>query len=598
VLRHPENKYSSFQVVSLPDRTWPDKVISHAPRWLSTDLRDGNQAIFEPMNSEEKLRFFNMLTAIGFREIEVAFPAASQTEFDFVRTLIENHHIPSDVTIQVLTQAREDLIRRTMHSLHGAKQAIVHIYTATSKMFLETVFGMTKNEVTKMAVDSTKLIRELAAEQPQTKWTLEYSPEMFSQTELTFARDICDAVVDAWGATTADKVILNLPATVEVCTPNVYADQIEWMGRNLAQRGSVVLSLHPHNDRGTAVAAAEFGLMAGADRIEGCLFGNGERTGNVDIVTLALNQYTRGIDPGLDFSSIDTVAQTVTELTQIPIHPRQPYVGDLVHTAFSGSHQDAMRKGMRQRASGGPNTNALWDMPYLPIDPHDIGRSLEHVIRVNSQSGKGGIAHLLETSQGLIIPRRLQIEFSGVVQKYTERVGTEVSAEQIWEMFRNEYLNIKEPICYIEHKLRHGDSEDTQIIDLTLEVNNGARFVLVGEGNGPIDATIHSLRLPIDIRSYEEHSLGGGSNAKAVSFLEMTVAEAPGFHFGAGIHENFVTASVQAVISGVNRAIGLGKLKLGYGFGMSSGASSVSAAEPTRINRDRHPAANPPEVKG
>ena len=412
MLKQPETKYSPFPPVSLHDRTWPDQVISAAPVWSSTDLRDGNQALFEPMNGERKMRLFRMLCAVGFKEIEVAFPAASQTEFDFVRGLIDGGQIPDDVTLAVLTQAREQLIHRTVEALVGARRAIIHVYNATAPVFRETVFGMSREQVKAMAVDNVKLVRELAAAHPQTEWVLEYSPEVFSATELEFAREVCDAVTEAWGAPPDDKVILNLPATVEMSTPNVYADQIEWMHRHLARRDSVILSVHPHNDRGCAVAAAELAVMAGAERVEGCLFGNGERTGNVDLVTLALNLYSQGVYPGLDLSDINAVARTVEACTQLPLHPRHPYAGDLVFTAFSGSHQDAIRKGFRARRPGD-----VWQVPYLPVDPADLGRDYDAIIRVNSQSGKGGVAHLLESAHGIVMPRRMQVEFGGVVQR-------------------------------------------------------------------------------------------------------------------------------------------------------------------------------------
>ena len=422
MMPNPSSKYRPFPPVKLPDRQWPSRVIDKHPIWMSTDLRDGNQSIFEPMDGEKKMRLFRTLCEVGFKEIEVAFPSASQTDFDFVRGLIEGGHIPDDVTIEVLTQAREELIRRTMESIRGAKRVIVHVYNATSEPFREMVFGLSKEEIIELAVSTVKLIKELAAAQPETEIRLQYSPETFSATELDFALEVCDAVTAAWGATPDNKVILNLPATVEVAMPNVHADQIEWMHRHLARRDSVILSLHPHNDRGTAVAAAELGLLAGADRVEGCLFGNGERTGNVDIVTLALNLYTQGVNPGLDFSDINAVARTVEYCNQMPIHPRHPYVGDLVFTAFSVSHQDAIKKGFAAyKAVSGQQRP--WNVPYLPIDPADVGRSYDSVIRVNSQSGKGGIAYLLETEYGIVLPRRLQVEFSAVVQQHVGFAG-------------------------------------------------------------------------------------------------------------------------------------------------------------------------------
>ncbi len=544
-------KYHGFAPVNLVDRNWPNRVIDQAPIWMSTDLRDGNQALFEPMNGERKMRMFRTLCAIGFKEIEIAFPSASQTEFDFVRGLIEGGHIPDDVTIEVLTQAREHLIRRTFESLRGARQAIVHVYNATSPTFRETVFNMSKAEVVAMAVDAVRLIRTLADEMPETRITLEYSPELFTATELDFAREVCDAVTEAWGATPERKVILNLPTTVEIATPNIYADQIEWMHRNLARRDSVIISLHPHNDRGTAVAAAELGLMAGADRVEGCLFGNGERTGNVDLVTLALNMHTQGVDPGLDFSDINAVARTYEHCTQLPIHPRHPYVGDLVFTAFSGSHQDAIRKGFAAQKA-----DETWSVPYLPIDPADVGRSYDSVIRVNSQSGKGGIAYLMESEHGVVMPRRLQVEFSGVVQKHTDAHGGEVSADDIWRLFSDTYLESTAPVRYREHHLF--EQGNAQGIRLTVDID-GAPHLLTGTGNGPIDAAVHALQgagISVQVRSYEERSMapsGEAGDAQACAFMEIA-ATGRGECYGVGIDDNIVTASIKALLSGVNRS--------------------------------------------
>jgi 2-isopropylmalate synthase len=543
-------KYNAFPQVQLTDRQWPGRVIDKAPIWMSTDLRDGNQSLFEPMNGEKKMRMFETLCAIGFKEIEVAFPSASQTEFDFVRGLIEGKHIPDDVTIEVLTQAREHLIRRTFESLKGIKRAIVHVYNATSKPFRENVFGMSKDEVVAMAVDAVKLIKTLAQAQPETEFVLEYSPETFTATELDFALEVCNAVTEAWGATPERKVILNLPTTVEVATPNIYADQIEWMHRKLARRDSVLISLHPHNDRGTAVAAAELGLMAGADRVEGCLFGNGERTGNVDLVTLALNMHTQGVDPQLDFSDINAVARTYEHCTQLPIHPRHPYVGDLVFTAFSGSHQDAIKKGFSAQ-----QTDGLWNVPYLPIDPADVGRSYDSVIRVNSQSGKGGIAWLMENEHGVVMPRRLQVAFSGVVQQHTDAHGGEVSAEEIWGLFADTYLDAVTPVRYRGHQLFENGA--AQGIRLSVDID-GVPQVLTGEGNGPINAAVHALQsggISIQVRSYEERSMvpvGEDGNARACAFME--VAGSSGDCYGVGIDANIVTASIKALISGVNRA--------------------------------------------
>ncbi|MBV6423543.1 MAG: 2-isopropylmalate synthase [Steroidobacteraceae bacterium] len=544
-MKDAASKYRPFPPVRLADRTWPDRTIDHAPVWMSTDLRDGNQALFEPMNASKKLAMFRMLCEIGFKEIEVAFPAASQTDFDFVRTLIAGGHIPGDVSIEVLTQARPALIERTIESLAGAKRAIVHFYTATSPVFRDTVFAMSKDEVVKMAVDAVRQIRALTDARPTTAWTLEYSPETFSATELEFARDICDAVTEAWGATPHRKVILNLPATVEMATPNVYADQIEWMHRHLARRDSVILSVHPHNDRGCAVAAAELALMAGAERVEGCLFGHGERTGNVDLVTLALNLYSQGVDPRLDFSDIDRIARTVEECTQLPVHPRHPYTGDLVFTAFSGSHQDAIKKGMAVRGAAGH-----WQVPYLPVDPGDLGRSYDSIIRVNSQSGKGGIAWLLESGYGLVMPRRLQIEFSGVVQQHTDATGAEVTAEELWQIFNATYVGAHQPLRYIGHHLY--EQGRAQGVKLTVAMGE-QRFTVSGEGNGPIDAAIHALRAPVRVLAYEERSLGQGADARAVAFIELAAADQTGSTHGVGIDGNIVTASIMAVLSGVNR---------------------------------------------
>ncbi|MFO1345378.1 MAG: 2-isopropylmalate synthase [Rhodocyclaceae bacterium] len=544
-MKQAAQKYRPFPPVRLTDRTWPDRTIDKAPVWMSTDLRDGNQALFEPMNAEKKLGMFRMLCEIGFKEIEVAFPAASQTDFDFVRTLIEDGHIPDDVSIEVLTQARPVLIERTIESLNGAKRAIVHVYTATSPVFRDTVFAMQRDEVVTMAVDAVRQIRALTDARPETHWTLEYSPETFSATELEFAREICDAVTDAWGATPERKVILNLPATVEMATPNVYADQIEWMHRHVARRDSVIISVHPHNDRGCAVAAAELAMMAGAERVEGCLFGHGERTGNVDLVTLALNLYSQGVDPQLDFSDIDRIARTVEECTQLPVHPRHPYTGDLVFTAFSGSHQDAIKKGMAVRDDA-----THWQVPYLPVDPSDLGRSYDSIIRVNSQSGKGGIAYLLESGYGLVMPRRLQIEFSGVVQQHTDATGAEVSADELWQIFNRSYVQANAPMRYVEHHLfEHGDAQGVKI---TVAMGE-RRFTVSGEGNGPIDAIIHALRVPVRLLAYEERSLGQGADARAVAFVEMAGGDQPGSTHGVGIDDNIVTASIFAVLSGINR---------------------------------------------
>ncbi|WP_374265405.1 2-isopropylmalate synthase [Zoogloea sp.] len=547
MLKNPQTKYSAFPPVALADRQWPSRTITHPPIWMSTDLRDGNQALFEPMNAARKLQMFRKLVAIGFKEIEVAFPSASQTDFDFVRQLIEQGEIPDDVTIEVLSQAREHLIRRTMESLHGARRAIVHIYNATSPVFRETVFGMSKDEVKALAVESVTLVRQLAAEQPETEFVLEYSPETFTATELDFAKEVCDAVVEAWNPKPGEKVIINLPSTVEVGSPNFYADQIEWMHRNLARREQIILSVHPHNDRGTAVAAAELAQLAGADRVEGCLFGNGERTGNVDLVTLALNMYTQGIHPGLDFSDINDIARVAEECTQMPIHPRHPYVGDLVFTAFSGSHQDAIKKGFEVQRPGDK-----WTVPYMPIDPLDVGRTYDSVIRVNSQSGKGGVAHLLQANYGLVMPRRMQVEFSAAVQRLTDASGQEVDAHQLWTLFGREYLEADAPIRYVAHHLFEAGSR--QGIRIEAEVN-GRAVEFVGEGNGPVEAAVAAIGVPIRVQSFEERSMGEGADAAAVCVVEVAMEGVAGSCFGAGMHRNTVTASVRAIISAANRAV-------------------------------------------
>ena len=551
MLTDPSKKYRAFAPIALPDRTWPSRTITQVPVWASSDLRDGNQALIEPMNGERKRRMFDTLVRVGFKEIEIAFPSASQTDFDFVRHLIETNAVPDDVTIQVLTQAREDLILRSFDSLRGAKRAIMHVYNATSPVFRRVVFSQDRAGVMDIAVRAARLIKQIADDRPETHWRFEYSPETFTGTELEFSRDVCDAVLEIWKPTQQRKAIINLPATVELATPNIYADQIEWMHRNLTHRDSVVLSLHPHNDRGTGVAAAELGLMAGGDRVEGCLFGNGERTGNVDLVTLALNLYTQGIHPGLDFSDINDAARAVEYCNQLPIHPRHPYVGDLVFTAFSGSHQDAIKKGFAAQQE-----DALWEVPYLPIDPVDVGRTYESVIRVNSQSGKGGVAFLLERDYGIALPRRLQIEFSQAVQKVTDASGTEMTSEEIWALFRQEYLQVRTPFEYISHHLSEDPSRpNVQSIQVRLRVN-GEERQLEGSGNGPLDAFVHALGVPFNIQGYEERAIGQGSDARAVAFVEVGGGGMQGSCFGVALHVNIVTASLMAVLSSVNRAMG------------------------------------------
>lgn len=506
MLKDPSSKYRAFPTIDIPDRTWPSKTITAAPIWCSSDLRDGNQSLIEPMDAVKKLRFWKTLVQVGVKEIEASFPAASQTDFDFVRTLIEDGHIPDDTTIQVLTQGREDLIERTFESLRGAKKAIVHLYNATSPSFRRIVFNQDKDGIKAIAVNAAKLFVKYAALQPDTEWTFEYSPETFSATELEFAKEVCDAVIEVWNPTPEHKVILNLPATVECATPNIYADQIEWFGRHINRRDSVIISLHTHNDRGTGVAATELGLMAGADRVEGCLFGNGERTGNVDLVTVALNLYTQGIHPELDFSDIDGVRKVVEECNQIQVHPRHPYVGDLVHTAFSGSHQDAIRKGFAQQK---PDT--LWEVPYLPIDPADIGRSYEAVIRVNSQSGKGGIAYLLEQEYGISLPRRMQIEFSQVVQRETDRLGLEMTAQQIHALLHSEYLQANTPYALVSHRLQEENGNSSVEVEVSGKGQGETNLHWRGKGNGALEALVAGLPIPVEIMDYNEHAIGAGT---------------------------------------------------------------------------------------
>ena len=554
MLRNPSSKYRGFAPIDLADRRWPNSVITAPPTWCSVDLRDGNQALIEPMDAVRKRRMFDMLVKIGFKEIEVGFPAASQTDFDFVRELIEQELIPDDVLIQVLTQARPELIARTYESLRGARRAIMHVYNSTSVAQRRVVFRTDRAGIIDIAVRGASVVREHALKRPDTEWTFEYSPESFTGTELDFAVEVCDAVNAVWEPTPNRKSILNLPATVEMATPNIYADQIEWFSRNLKNRDCSVLSVHPHNDRGTAVAAAEFAQMAGAERVEGTLFGNGERTGNVDIVTLALNLYSQGVDPRLDFSNINEAARCAEACTQLPIHPRHPYVGDLVFTAFSGSHQDAIKKGLAARTDAD-----IWDVPYLPIDPSDLGRSYDSIIRVNSQSGKGGVAYLLERDYQLVMPRRLQIEFSQVVQAAADITGKELTSQEIWDLFNREYLAARGPYVYRAHQLSAStDGADHERLMLQIE-DSGQPDTWLGYGSGPIDAMVQAVALPFDVLSYEEHSRGKGSGAQAVSYIEITTRSRRTL-FGAGMHPNIVTASLLAVVSAVNRAIALGTL--------------------------------------
>ncbi|MEO0758318.1 MAG: 2-isopropylmalate synthase [Cyanobacteria bacterium J06648_16] len=553
MLKNPVTKYRAFPAINLPDRTWPGQTIVKPPIWLSTDLRDGNQALAEPMTVARKLSMFKLLVKTGFKEIEVGFPAASETEFAFVRQLIEQNLIPDDVTIQVLTQARQPLIERTFESLRGVRQAIVHVYNATAPAFRRIVFGLSKPETVDLAVSAAQWVRQGAEQQPETSWRFQYSPETFTATELDFAKEICDAVLDVWEPTPERKAIINLPASVEVATPNVFADQVEWMHRCLARREAVVLSVHTHNDRGCGVAAAELAQMAGADRVEGCLFGNGERTGNVDLVTLAMNLYTQGVHPGLDFSDMGAIAQIVKDCTQLPIHPRHPYAGDLVFTAFSGSHQDAIRKGLAAQ-----DVNGLWEVPYLPMDPADVGGSYEAVVRVNSQSGKGGVAFLLEQDSGVVMPRPLQVAFSQVVQQVADTTGQELGSANLWQLFQDTYLHTV-PLRYCRHRcVPLGDNSELQRVEIDLQVTpdeNSSPQLLPfhGIGNGPIDGLINGLGLGLQVVHYEERSRSQGSEAEALAIVELT--NGPSSVYGVGIHENLVTASLIAVLSGVNQVL-------------------------------------------
>jgi 2-isopropylmalate synthase len=559
----PKHRYSSFVPVVLNDRTWPAKQMTKAPQWCSVDLRDGNQALIDPMDVPRKLAMFNLLVKMGYKEIEVGFPSASQTDFDFVRKIIEDGLIPEDVTIQVLTQARENLIRRTYESLVGAKQAVVHLYNSTSTLQRRVVFGLDKEGIKKIAVDGAKLCKELMSTVPGTKISFEYSPESYTGTELEFALEVCNAVNDVWQPTPEWKSIINLPATVEMATPNVYADSIEWMHRNLKYRESIVLSLHPHNDRGTGVAAAELGYLAGADRIEGTLFGNGERTGNVCLVTLGLNLLSHGIDPMIDFSDIPEIRRTVEYANQLRVPERHPYGGDLVFTAFSGSHQDAIKKGFEHlandaKAAGKEIDDFTWAVPYLPIDPKDIGRSYEAVIRVNSQSGKGGVAYIMKTEHQLELPRRLQIEFSQVIQAHTDDQGGEVFPEQMWRIFVDEYLPANENQWgrFRLSGLTQSSSADGKVslsVDL---LDNKKPLTLSGDGNGPISAFCRVMQahgVDVQVADYYEHAMSAGGDANAAAYLECTVNG--GTYWGVGIDPSTTTASLKAVISAVNRAL-------------------------------------------
>ncbi len=553
VVNEAISKYQPFEQIELEGRTWPENQIKQAPIWCSVDLRDGNQALIEPMGEEKKLRMFKLLLEIGFKEIEVGFPAASQTDFDFVRKIIEEDLVPDDVFIQVLTQSRKELIERTFESLKGAKNAILHVYNSTSTVQRRVVFKSDKTGIKKIAEDGARWVLENSIKQPETNWRFEYSPESFTGTELPYAAEVCNAVNNIWQPTPDQKSIINLPATVELATPNIYADQIEWMCRNLEGRENVLVSLHPHNDRGSAVAATELGVLAGADRIEGTLFGNGERTGNVDLVSLALNMLTQGIDPHLDFSDINPIMREVEYCNQLPVHPRHPYAGDLVFTAFSGSHQDAIKKGFDFMRD---TNNPLWEVPYLPIDPSDVGRTYEEVVRVNSQSGKGGVAYLIERDHGLSMPRRLQIEFSQIIQKITDETGKEITASEIWETFQNTYLNDGEGFNFIEHKIESSSKNKLQedLIKVKL-LKDKEEYSIDGVGNGPIDAFINALKKDLDlsvkVSDYHQHAVSTGSDAKAVAYIEIQSEGESSW--GVGMHANTVIASLLSVISGLNK---------------------------------------------
>jgi 2-isopropylmalate synthase len=545
----PFHKYRAFTPVDLPDRQWPSKTITQAPIWCSVDLRDGNQALVEPMGPERKRRMFDTLVRLGFKEIEVGFPAASQTDFDFVRQLIEDDLIPADVTIQVLTQSRDELIRRTFDSVRGARRAIVHLYNSTSELQRRVVFGQDRKGIVDIAVTGAKIVGDLTQTMGATEIAYEYSPESFTGTELDFAVEICDAVLGVWQPTADKRAILNLPATVEMATPNIYADQIEWFGRNMPGRERYILSLHPHNDRGTGVAAAELGVLAGADRVEGTLFGNGERTGNVDVVNLAMNLFTQGVDPGITISDIDQIVETVEYCNQLPVHPRHPYAGQLVFTAFSGSHQDAIKKGFEALAK---RNDELWEVPYLPIDPKDLGRTYEAVIRVNSQSGKGGVAYLLKADHGFDLPRGLQVEFSRVVQEWTDRTGKEISSAEIWRMFQDTYL-AEDKLALVSYRTL--PDSGGRLLTATVRVN-GVEREIEGRGNGPIDAFVDALGragiATITVEDYREHALGAGANAQAAAYVEARTPDGRTL-FGVGVDRGIDEASLRAVTSAAGR---------------------------------------------
>jgi 2-isopropylmalate synthase len=552
MLRDPSAKYRPFPQIDLPDRQWPSRTITTAPRWLSTDLRDGNQALIDPMDAEKKTRLFDLLVKVGLKEIEVGFPSAGATEFDFISGLVKTGRVPDDVAIQVLTQSRRDLIETSFDSLRGSKKAIVHLYNAVSPAWRKIVFGMTRSEVREIAVEGAKILRDCAAAQPDTDWMFEYSPETFSTAELDFSVEVCAAVMEVLQPTLDRPIIFNLPATVECATPNIYADQIEWFARHIPDRDSVVISLHTHNDRGTGVAAAELGLMAGADRVEGCLLGNGERTGNCDLVTIALNMYTQGIDPNLDFSDIDTIVSTVNYCTNLPVHPRTPYAGDLVFTAFSGSHQDAIKKGFAAQAA---RNDTLWEVPYLPIDPADLGRSYEAVIRVNSQSGKGGVAWVIEQDKGLKLPKRLQADFSRHVQAMADATSRELNAADIWSRFEAVYLpSGRDRFALIDYQESHTPGGMPRTFAGKVRFGGQERSIS-GRGNGLISSVLDALRedcgVELEVVNYNEHALGHGSDAQAAAYLECRTP-AGATVFGVGLDTDVATASVRAVLSAVN----------------------------------------------
>jgi 2-isopropylmalate synthase len=552
----PIHKYRPFAPINLPDRQWPGRVIDKAPKWCSVDLRDGNQALVEPMGPERKRRMFDMLVKLGFKEIEVGFPAASETDFAFVRELVEGDLIPDDVTIQVLTQARAELIERSFESIRGARRAIMHLYNSTSTLQRRVVFGLDKAGITDIAVTGARQIRDLAARMPETDIIYQYSPESFTGTELDYAVEVCEAVMDVWEPTPQKKVILNLPATVEMATPNIYADQIEWFGRNIRNRGSIVLSLHPHNDRGTAVAAAELGVMAGADRIEGTLFGNGERTGNVDVMTLALNLFSQGIDPGIEVHDIDDVVRTVEYCNQLPVHPRHPYAGELVYTAFSGSHQDAIKKGFEALEK---RNDALFEVPYLPIDPKDLGRTYEAVIRVNSQSGKGGVAYVIKADHGLDLPRALQIEFSRTVQEVADRTGKELTSADIWSLFDETYL-ASDGVRLVDYSVFPEPHAGERRIVATIE-ESGQERRIEGVGNGPIAGFVDALKrdcgITLTVLDYHENAVGAGADAQAAAYVQIRSSAdgADATLYGVGMDSDIVTASLKAVASAASRAM-------------------------------------------